>query len=232
MKNRKVKGILFDFNGTLFFDSKLHLAAFKALYASHGRDIPTDEEIVTKYFGKSNKRLCDEFYGINSTVEEWNAYADEKEGYYRDLCLKDPDVMQYTKGALELIEYLKQNDIPYCLATGSGMDNLSFYFEHMSLLDYFDMEHIVYSNGTFNGKPEPDAYLIAADRLGLTADECIVFEDGTSGIIAAHRANAAGVICICEKGIPSPITDEAYVDAIYHDLTEWKEILSRFGLLR
>ena len=140
--------------------------------------------------------------------------------------------MKYTDGAEELLDYLKENNIPYCLATGSGMDNLSFYIEHMGLGRWFDESNMVYFDGSFPGKPAPDTYLIAAKRIGLDASECVVFEDGTSGMLAAKRANASKIICVCEKELPSPITEDVVPDAAYDDFTNWKEIIEDLKISR
>ncbi len=229
-KDKKIKGILFDFNGTLFFDSLLHIAAFKKYFTAHGKEEPTAEFIITEIFGRSNQRIYADQFDPNATDEEWQRFGDEKEGLYREGCLAEPELMKYTDGVPEMLDYLKANNIPYCLATGSGMDNLSFYMEHMDLGRWFNEDNIVYFDGSFQGKPEPDTYLLAAKKLGLSASECVVFEDGTSGILAANRANAAKVICVYEPSLPSPITEDIHCDAIYHDFTKWREIFNDLGL--
>jgi beta-phosphoglucomutase-like phosphatase (HAD superfamily) len=233
MNDKKVKGVLFDFNGTLFFDSELHIKAFKKYFTEHGKDEPSAEFITQKIFGRPNPRIYSDNFNPNPTEEEWREFADEKEGLYRDFCLSSPELMKYTDGAYELLDYLKENGIPYCLATGCGIDNVSFYMEHMDLGRWFDLDkNVVYFDGTFAGKPEPDTYLIAAEKLGLEASECLVFEDGTSGILAANRANAGGVVCVYERSLPSPITDEIHCDSIHYDFTDWKKIIEDYGLLR
>ena len=231
MSERKIKGLLFDFNGTLFFDSELHIKAFKKYFVAHGKPEPTAEFITKNIFGRPNPRIYSDNFNPNPTKEEWEEFADEKEGLYRDFCLLNPELMKYTDGASEMLDWLKENNIPFCLATGCGMDNLSFYAEHMDLGRWFDFDkNVVYFDGSFKGKPEPDTYILAAQKLGLDPSECAVFEDGTSGIISARSANVGAVIGIYEPTMPSPITEEATCDEIYHDFTQWKEILKNLGL--
>ena len=228
----KIKGLLFDFNGTLFFDSELHIRAFKKYFTEHGKEEPSAEFITKNIFGRPNPRIYGDNFNPNYTEEEWQEFADEKEGLYREFCLASPELMQYTKGAYEMLDWLKENNIPFCLATGSGMDNLSFYIENMDLGRWFSLDNIVYFDGSFQGKPEPDTYLLAAKKLGLDPSECAVFEDGTSGIVAARRAGAGAVIGVYEPSMPSPITEDVSCDAIYHDFTQWKEIFKNLGILR
>lgn len=233
MTNKKIKGVLFDFNGTLFFDSELHIRAFKKYFVEHGKDEPSAEFITQNIFGRPNPRIYSDNFNPTPTKKECEEFADEKEGLYRSFCLSSPELMKYTDGAAELLDYLKENNIPYCLATGCGIDNVSFYMKHMDLGRWFDLDrNVVYFDGTFAGKPEPDTYLIAAKKLGLDASECIVFEDGTSGILAANKANAGAVVCVYEHTLPSPLTDEVHCDSVHKDFTDWKKIIEDYGLLR
>ena len=225
-----IKGVLFDFNGTLFFDSPFHIMAFKKYFREHGKEEPSEEFIIKNIFGRTNLTIYTENFNADATPEEIEAFTNAKEGLYRSFCLENPELMKYTEGATELLDYLKENGIPYCLATGSGMDNLSFYIEHMGLGRWFDESNMVYFDGTFSGKPEPDTYLLAAKKIGLDASDCVVFEDGTSGMIAAKRAGAQKIICVCEEALPSPVTDEATPDALYYDFTKWKEIVKDLNI--
>ncbi len=230
--NKNIKGLLFDFNGTLFFDSYFHIKAFKKYFTEHGKPEPTEEFIITEIFGKSNPRIYSDNFNPSPTPEECVIFGDEKEGLYRSFCLDAPQLMQYTPGVTEMLDYLKENSIPYCLATGSGMDNIKFYMESMGLGRWFSLDNIVYFDGSFQGKPDPDTYLRAAEKLGLNASECVVFEDGTSGMLAANRAGAGAVICVYEDTLPSPITAETKCDGIYHDFKNWREIFENLGILR
>ena len=232
MTNNSIKGILFDFNGTLFFDSELHIRAFKKYFTEHGKEEPTAEFITKNIFGRPNPRIYSDNFNPNPTSEECEKFAEDKEGLYREFCLSSPELMKYTDGAVEMLDWLKAQDIPFCLATGCGIDNISFYVENMDLNRWFDKDNMVYFDGSFKGKPEPDTYLLAAKKLGLDPSECVVFEDGTSGILAARRAGAGAVIGVYEPSMPSPITAEVSCDAIYHDFTEWKDIFKNLGILR
>ena len=229
MKN--YKGVLLDFNGTLFFDSKMHIDAFKEYYQELGKECPSEEYIVKNIFGKSNPLIYAENFANDENVTDCETFSKKKEEKYRRICLESPELMHYAKGAAEMLDYLKENSIPYALATGSEIDNLNFYIEHLNLGKWFDESNTVYGDGTFPGKPAPDIYILAAKKLGLDASDCVVFEDGTSGIISAQEAGAA-VVCVYEDILPSPIIDGLSPDMIYHDFTNWKEILKHFGILR
>ncbi len=232
MTKNKIKGLLFDFNGTLFFDSSFHIKAFKKYFTDHGKEEPSAEFITTNIFGRSNRRIYEENFNPYPTEEECALFCEEKEGLYRSYCLEAPSLMCYAPGVSEMLDYLKANGVPYCLATGSGMDNIEFYINNMGLDRWFDLDNIVYFDGSFKGKPEPDTYLLAAKKLGLDTCECAVFEDGTSGMIAANRAGVGAVVCVYEEALPDPIVAPAACDLVYHDFKDWKGILEKLGILR
>lgn len=227
-----IKGILFDFNGTLFFDSHFHLKAFRELYRERGLEIPTDEYIVRHIFGRSNDRIYRENFNPNPTPQELAEFSEIKEERYRRFCRENRDMSHITDGAEEMLDYLKANSIPYCLATGSEIDNINFYMEELGLGRWFSFDNIVYFDGSFKGKPEPDTYLLAAKKLGLAPNECMVFEDGTSGIISAQRAGAGAVVAVFDHNYPSPLQDGVTCDGVYPDFKNWKEILKKFGILK
>lgn len=230
------KGILFDFNGTLFFDSEMHMEAFRRCSATRGKPIPTVDRMVCEFFGRTNTTICLEQYNPEADEKELLAFAEEKETYYHAACLADPSRMHLVAGAEELLNYLKAEGIPYGLATGSEAVNLAFYMKHLDLGRWFSEENTVYDDHTFEGKPAPDIYLRAAEKIGLPPSEIIVFEDGTSGMLSALRAGIGVVLPIWEATLPSPLTEVVSPplgkDAALHDLTSWREILAEYGLLR
>ena len=228
---RKVKGILFDFNGTLFFDTELHIKAFEIVFPMFGKPKPTREFLISNVLGRTNESIYKDNFNKKADFNEYDEFRIKKEEAYYQLCLADKSVFRLVSGAAEMLDYLRDNGIPYTIATGSGGEEVDFFFRHLGLGKWFDRDKIVYTNGTFAGKPAPDCYLLAAEKIGLSADECIVFEDGTSGIRAARAANAAGVIAVFEDGVPSPLKDGIKVDAVCHDLLGWKDILSQYNLL-
>ena len=229
-QKKQLKGVLFDFNGTLFFDTVYHVKAFEKCYANRGMEIPSAQYIITNLFGLSNEVIYKTFFDANATLEDCKRFAAEKEGFYYEFCLSSPTGMQYVTGVRELMSYLNEQGIPYCLATGAGMDNITFYNENMNLAQWFDREHIVCADDKVKCKPSPEIYEYAASKIGLTAPECIVFEDGTLGLIAANKANVGVAIAIYEESLPTPLIEGATADAIYHDFSEWKSILEEFGL--
>ena len=191
-----MKGIIFDFNGTLFFDSQLHYDAWR-IFSERLRGYPfTDEEMQKYMFGRTNADIIEYATGEKPSPELVETLAKEKESLYRKECLKRPDILKLAPGAEKFLDWLKENNIPRTIATMSEWDNVAFYIDIFKLSRWFDLNKIVYSNGKIQGKPAPDIYQIAADNLNLHPKECIVIEDAISGINSARAADAGLIIAI------------------------------------
>lgn len=192
----KYKGIIFDFNGTLFFDSEKHLEAWRE-YSKRLRGTPfSDEEMRQYMFGRTNEDIIAYAIGRKPEPELVEKLAKEKEEVYREMCRKDYENTKLAPGAIDFLNFLKNNNIPMTIATMSEKDNVDFYIEEFNLSKWFDIEKIVYSDGTIPGKPAPDIYEIAAQKLHLSPKDCIVVEDAISGIEAAKSAGIGKIIAI------------------------------------
>lgn len=215
-----MKGIIFDFNGTLFFDSHMHYEAWR-IFSKKLRGYEfTDQEMREKMFGRTNADIIEYAIGEKPTPQMVEKLAKEKEGWYRQMCLENPKTFVLSPGAESFLDYLKENNIPMTIATMSEWDNVEFYIKEFNLARWFDLEKIVYSNGKIPGKPAPDIYKIAAKNIGLNPKDCIVIEDAISGI---NSANAAGIGKII--AIASVESDELYksipcVSQIIHNFDE------------
>ena len=191
-----MKGIIFDFNGTLYWDSDLHYKAWKE-FSALLRDRPfTDEEMREKMFGHTNSDIIEYLIGKKPTKEMVEKYGKEKEAVYRKRCLLEPDKFKLAPGAIDLLDYLKDNNIPRTIATMSEWDNVEFYIKEFHLDKWFEIDNIVYSDGTIPGKPAPDIFLIAADKIKLNPKDCIVVEDAIAGINSAKSAGIGKIIAI------------------------------------
>jgi HAD superfamily hydrolase (TIGR01509 family) len=191
-----MKGIIFDFNGTLYWDSQLHYDAWRE-FSKILRGVEfTNEEMRDKMFGHTNKDIIEYAIGKTPTDEMVEKYGKEKEALYRKRCLLDREKFKLAPGAIEFLDYLKEKNIPRTIATMSEWDNVEFYIKEFELEKWFDLDKIVYSDGTIPGKPAPDIFLIAADKIGLEPKDCVVVEDAIAGIRSAQAAGAGEVIAI------------------------------------
>lgn len=196
MKNKKYKGIIFDFNGTLFWDSKMHLEAWREYSKKLRKNAFTDEEMRNYMFGRTNEDIIRYLIGRQPEKELVEKCQNEKEAVYREMCRNDKENFVLAKGVEKFLDYLKKNNIPRTIATMSEGNNVKFFIEGFKLDKWFDVDKIVYDNGKIKGKPAPDIYLIAAKNLNLKPEDCIVVEDAVSGIESARAAGIGHIVAI------------------------------------
>lgn len=139
---------------------------------------------------------------------------------YRDMCLKDEKMFKLVKGLPEFLDKLKEARIPLTIATGAPISNVKFYFKHLNLGKWFDINKVVYTDGSFKGKPEPDIFLKAAKNINVDIENCTVFEDAILGIEAAKRANAAKIIAVSSTLENNKLLSIDGISYVIKDFTE------------
>ncbi len=214
-----MKGIIFDFNGTLYWDSQLHYDAWRE-YSKILRGYEfTTQEMQEKMFGHTNADIIEYAIGKKPSQELVEKYAKEKEALYRKQCLLDKESFHLAPGAVNFLDYLKENNIPRTIATMSEWDNVEFYIKEFHLEKWFDIDKIVYSDGTIPGKPAPDIFLIAAAKINLNPSDCIVVEDAYAGIKSAKSAGIGKIIAIASLESPD----------FYKKMPEVNDIIKNFN---
>lgn len=181
-----VVGIIFDFNGTMVFDSHLHEQAWTKLIKKYRPEV-SEKEIIDFIHGRTNDKTIAHFIG-DVADDEYQRIVNEKELEYQEEVRREE--IELIDGLEDLLDYLVEENVPFTIATASPKLNVDFYFDYFKLDRWFDPKRIIFDDGTFPGKPEPDIYEIAAELLGYSPQECIVFEDAATGI---QSANAAGI---------------------------------------
>lgn len=219
------KGIIFDFNGTLFWDSEKHLEAWRE-FSKRVRSYPfTDEEMRDYMFGRTNEDIIAYLIGRRPSKELVETLGQEKEAVYRRMCREDAENTHLAPYAVEFLDWLKENNIPRTIATMSEKSNVDFFIEEFKLAKWFDIEKIVYADGTIKGKPAPDIYLKAAANLGLNPEECVVVEDAVSGIEAARAAKAGKIVAIASMESPDLYNKIPAVGLVIKDFKDFSEIM-------
>ena len=185
------KGIIFDFNGTLLWDTPYHNKAWNIFLKKYSISL-SDREIHENMHGKTNAEIFKYLFKRDFSGDELKNLASEKEGIYRNLVLTDN--FQLQDGVTDLFDYCLECAIPIAIATSSDEENADFYYRRYNLKKWFIKKRFVYNDYTFKGKPEPDIFFRAAERLLLEPEDIIVFEDSPSGIRAAEKFGAGKII--------------------------------------
>lgn len=193
------RGVIFDFNGTLFSDSQQQETAWR-MFAKEafGRKISADE-FLEKVHGRNNSFIMRYLSNQALTETQISSFVAWKESIYRDLCRSDPVHFHLANGAVQLLDELKGRNISRTIATASQKSNVDFYIDSFGLEKWFDLDKIIYDDGAIPGKPAPDFYQRAASAIGVPAADCIVFEDAVSGIQSAYRADIGKIIAVAPE---------------------------------
>lgn len=220
-----MKAILFDFNGTLFNDTHLHLAAWHKFFLKHFNMDLTEEEVRRRCIGPSNRDIFRDFFGDQLSPEQVKQYETEKESEYRAAARSDPENLRLMEGAPEILDLLVKRKIPFALATASPIENVEFYLEDLGLKRWFTLDRIVYEEGRLASKPDPAFYIEAARRLGLSPSDCMIVEDSRTGIQAAINARAGSIVAI-DRTVPREWLESVpQIDAILHDFRGFARLI-------
>lgn len=186
-------GVIFDLNGTLFWDSKYQEISWDKYLPTHNISLTMPEK--KEYIHGRNSKDTFEFL-FKRKLDDWEIEknSEEKEVFYRRECLKHE--MKIAPGAEAFLKHLKNLRIPMAIATASGKSNIDFFIEKLNLLHYFNEENIIYNDGKIRGKPHPDLFEKALFTLGVEKSKSVIFEDSFSGIQAAMNTNVPNIIIV------------------------------------
>lgn len=180
----KFRAYLFDCDGTIVDSMPLHYVAWKTTLAEY--NCVYEEKLFYAWGGRPIReiiKLLNEMQSLSMPVEE---VAERKEKLYHTL-------LPTLKGIPEVIEHIdaQHGKIPFAVVSGSRRSSVVGALESVGLLHKFDT--LVCAEDYKKGKPEPDCFLLAAERLGVKPEECLVFEDTELGIEAATAAGMPSV---------------------------------------
>jgi HAD superfamily hydrolase (TIGR01509 family) len=178
------KAYLFDCDGTVADSMPLHFIAWKKALGEWGCDF--DEDLFYSWGGLSVAKiisLLNEMRGLNMPVAE---VEHRKESLYYEF-------LPQLTAVPEVLEHIedKYGQIPFAVVSGSTRESVTASLTALHLLNRF--ETLVCAGEYKKGKPDPEIFLIAAERLGVASQDCLVFEDAELGIQGATAAGMASV---------------------------------------
>jgi len=171
-------------DGVLCDTLPYHLKAW-ARYIVETPELPdTMMDRLSRMGGKRNSELLRELLGEHLTDAEVLLWGSSKEAVYRDLIRHE---ITWLPGLTELLQQARQAGLKLGLGTSACRENVDLLLAHQDLRNYF--EATVVDTDVIRGKPDPQCYLLVAERLGVSPSRSLVFEDATAGVKAARNAN-------------------------------------------
>lgn len=214
----KYNAVIFDFNGTLFFDNEKHIMAWGEISKELRGTSISDEELHEKINGVPNKKAIQYLLNNTASAEVLNLYSLKKEAYYRKFCKEDKDNFHLVKGAYQYFDFLKQHQIPFTIATASIKPNVDFFVESFDLYKWMDPNCIIYDNGSYDNKVA--MFQEAAHVLGVPIEDTLILEDSYSGIVDAYKAGCKQIIVIDSSGNGNRYEKLPGVIKVIKDFTE------------
>jgi len=181
-----IDGAIFDMDGVLVDNVEYHMRAWKQLGRESGKILT--EEAVRTVFGQRNREIIGALISPSFSREELSRLAARKEELYRGFMLPE---LKPVAGLQEFLDDLRKEGLKTAVATSGPNENVAMVLDGLGIRGYFDA--VVTGADVTKSKPDPEIFLLAAQRLGLPPGHCVVFEDSASGIKAARRA---GCPCI------------------------------------
>lgn len=211
-----IKAVLFDMDGLMVDTESLATEAFIHSAKKQGYDMTKEETLLVLGFTTKSIYEFWENYFKNSGVSGKQLVDDHYKYIENILFTTGPRKMPYIE---ELLKYLKENNYKVAVASSSNIEHIINNMEKTGLKKYIDE----FASGAEveNGKPAPDVFLLAAERLGVKPEECLVLEDSKAGVLAGSSAGAK-VIMVPDMFKP----DEECKERTYRIVGNLGEVIS------
>ena len=180
------KGVIFDLDGVLVDTGEFHRRSWYDL--AKREDFEMSDELFYSTFGMQNYQIIPMLVGREVTAEELERLSQWKEQRYRELI---SGKLKLLEGVRELIDDLKRAGFLLAIGTSTPLVNLKFMLENVPVDGWFDV--YVTGEDVKRGKPEPDTFVMAAEKLSLPREDCVVVEDAVQGVAAGKAAGMAVV---------------------------------------
>jgi beta-phosphoglucomutase len=177
---------IWDVDGTLVDTAASHFAAWQRLGDEVGK--PYTREDFAHTFGWRNAEIIPLIFGKDLTPEQVQEYGERKETFYRADAAKGVELLP---GVAAMLVNFKKYGWKQSTGSSAPHQNLDLILSVTGTLGFF--EAVVGAEDTTKGKPDPQVFLVAAQKLGVDPANCVVLEDAPAGVEGAKRA---GMKCI------------------------------------
>jgi beta-phosphoglucomutase len=181
--------VIFDVDGVLVDSYDAHFKGWQRLFHELGREYSETE--FAAGFGRTSREILSEMLGSEVTDEQILTLDARKEAYYRDAMRRD---FRPIDGAVELIDALARAGFRLAVGSSGPPENVDLALDNLSGTDR--IAAVVTGRDVTRGKPDPQIFQLAAERLQVPGSHCAVVEDAVHGIEAAKRAGMAAIALV------------------------------------
>jgi len=210
--------LIFDMDGTIVDNARYHTQGWLELFAELGVEMTADE-LHLLIGGRTTEGVVRQIFGDHISNGEVRKYSERKEALYRAIYRPH---LRPVEGLDEFLSEARCLGIPMAVATSAGMENIKFVLGGLGIESYFAV--VVGADEVEHGKTGPEMFLVTAQRLDVSPERCLVFEDSLAGIEAARHA---GMRTIVVTNTPEVQRFEAIpsVLKVVRDFTPLKDIV-------
>ncbi len=203
-------GALFDWDGVVIDSSSQHERSWEMLADEIGQPLPPDHFV--RGFGMKNQVIIPQILRWTEDPDQVHRYSLRKETLYREIIAREG--ITPLPGVKSLLQMLNERGVPCSVASSTHRENIDVIFDAIGLREYFDA--VVTAEDVNHGKPDPEVFLKAAEKIGRKPQSCVVFEDAHVGIDAGLAAGAK-VIAVATT---NDIAELGAADIAVHSLQE------------
>ncbi|MFA5309589.1 MAG: HAD family phosphatase [Dehalococcoidales bacterium] len=186
MSDARLEAVIWDMDGVIADTADYHYRAWQDIFRERGVAFSLAD--FMPFFGRRHDSIVKFALGDGLTPEEIKAVSDKKQALYRRLVARNVIPLP---GAVTLIKALNQNHIKSAIGTSAVPDNVDVILRGMGIENSF--QAIAYGTEVAEGKPSPQIFLLAAQKLGAEPAGCVVIEDAIAGVAGAK---SAGMKCV------------------------------------
>ncbi len=184
----KIKGVIFDMDGVLLDSEKLYIRFWSEAGKACG--YPFEKKHALAIRSLARPYAIEKLKGFFGDGFDYDAVRNKRielmDKYIAENGIEAKPYARY------ILEYLKKNGYSIALATATALERTKLYLTRVGLYSFFD--EIISAHMVKRGKPAPDIYLFAAEKLGLSPEECIAVEDSSNGALSACEAGCFTVM--------------------------------------
>lgn len=175
------RGVIWDMDGTLIDSTQYHWISWRDALAAEDYHL-TYEQFVASY-GQRNVNILRGYFGEDLPMSEVNRMSDVKENHYREMVRTQG--LTLLPGVQHWLDHLRQQGWQQAIATSAPRANLETIIDVLNIGDYFGA--LLSAEDVDAGKPDPQVFLLAASRLDVPPQRCIVVEDSPAGLEGGRR---------------------------------------------
>jgi len=176
--------VIFDMDGVIVDTEGLQSKSFEHVLSKHKVTPVYNEHGIVQEVGVNARDNWHRLKQLHKLEPDIESLYEQKQAAYERLLSAEIKPMP---GLLPLFELLKENEIKTAIASSSSLRHIELILNQLSLFDQFDI--VVSGDQVKNGKPAPDIFLAAAQKLKVGINECVVIEDAPTGVKAANNAS-------------------------------------------